>query len=184
MYLFKLQVLILISSLKLKLTKDLMQLTKHTDYAFRILIFLASLEKNKLTTIQQLTESFSISKSHAMKIVNKLVHQNWVEATRGKNGGVRLGVSANEITLRNVVDLMEKTLDPVNCDSPLCALKSACQLKGILCQAQELYLSHLDNYTLEDLANHQTTDVIRSFVRPVADQSMPYIGAPAFRGIQ
>ena len=138
-----------------------MQLTKHTDYAFRILIFLATLEKDKLTTIQQLTEGFDISKSHAMKIVNKLVHQGWINAIRGKNGGVKLGVSADKITLREVVDLMEQTLEPVNCDTPLCALKTACQLKGILVQAQEHYLEHLGKFTLEDLINKKTVDVIR-----------------------
>jgi Rrf2 family nitric oxide-sensitive transcriptional repressor len=137
-----------------------MQLTKHTDYAFRILIFLATLEKGRLTTIQQLTEGFDISKSHAMKIVNKLVHKQWVKSVRGKNGGIQLGIAANEITLRSVVELMEQTLEPVNCDSPLCAIKSACQLKGILCQAQEQYLEYLGKFTLENLIDKQTVDVI------------------------
>ena len=138
-----------------------MQLTKHTDYAFRILIFLATLEKDKLTTIKQLTEGFDISKSHTMKIVNKLVHQSWVKATRGKNGGVQLGVDAREISLKDVVLLMEQTLEPVNCDTPLCALKTACQLKGILLQAQDQYLAHLGQFTIEDLVNNKTIDVIR-----------------------
>jgi len=137
-----------------------MQLTKHTDYAFRILLFLASLEKETLTTIQQLTESFTISKSHAMKIVNKLVHQKWVKSVRGKNGGIRLGIAPSDISLRTVVELMEQTLEPVNCDSPLCALKSVCQLKGILCQAQEQYLEHLAKFSLEDLVDKQTVEVI------------------------
>jgi len=138
-----------------------MQLTKHTDYAFRILIFLATLEKDKLTTIKQLTESFDMSKSHTMKIVNKLVHQNWVKATRGKNGGIQLGIAASEISLKEVVVLMEQTLEPVNCDKPLCALKTACQLKGILLQSQEQYLSHLGKFTIGDLVNSKTIDVIR-----------------------
>jgi Rrf2 family nitric oxide-sensitive transcriptional repressor len=138
-----------------------MQLTKHTDYAFRILIFLATLEREKLTTIKKLSESFDISKSHAMKIVNKLVHQNWVKATRGKNGGVQLGMKASEISLKDVILLMEQTLEPVNCDMPLCAIKTACQLKGILVQAQEQYLAHLEKFTIGDLVNNKTIDVIR-----------------------
>ena len=138
-----------------------MQLTKHTDYAFRILISLATLEKDKLTTIQQLTEGFGISKSHVMKIVNKLAHQNWVKAIRGKNGGMKLGIAASEITLKDVVELMEQTLEPVNCDTPLCVLKTACQLKGILLQAQAQYLEHLGKFTIEDLVNTKTVDVIR-----------------------
>lgn len=138
-----------------------MQLTKHTDYAFRILIYLASLAKDEQTTIQKLTDSLDISKSHAMKIVNKLVQHGWLKATRGKNGGVQLGVPPSKISLRNVVELMEKTLDPVNCDSPICTLRSACQLKGILCQAQEQYLAHLAKHSLKDLIDRQTADVIQ-----------------------
>ncbi|MFT7558556.1 MAG: Rrf2 family nitric oxide-sensitive transcriptional repressor [Flavobacteriales bacterium] len=138
-----------------------MQLTKHTDYAFRILIFLAVLDKEKLTTIQQLTEGFDISKSHTMKIVNKLVHQNLVKSVRGKNGGIRLGLAAESINLKDVVKLMEQTLDPVNCDTPVCALKTTCQLKVILLQAQDAYLEHLSKFTIDDLVNQKTTDVIR-----------------------
>lgn len=138
-----------------------MQLTKHTDYAFRILIFLATLDKDKLTTIKALTDSFDISKSHTMKIVNKLVHQKWVKATRGKNGGIQLGTPADKISLKAVVLVMEQTLDPVNCDTPVCALKSACQLKGILMQAQDNYLLHLEKFTIGDLVNTETVDVIR-----------------------
>ena len=138
-----------------------MQLTKHTDYAFRILIFLATLEKKQLTTIKQLSEGFDISKSHTMKIVNKLVHQKWVKATRGKNGGIQLGVAASDISLKDVVILMEQTLDPVNCDTPICTLKTACQLKGILLGAQDQYLAHLGQFSLGDLVNKQTVDVIR-----------------------
>jgi DNA-binding IclR family transcriptional regulator len=60
-----------------------MQLTKHTDFAFRTLIYLAMMEQ-ELTTIQHITDSFDISKSHAMKIVNTLANKGWVKSIRGK----------------------------------------------------------------------------------------------------
>ncbi len=137
-----------------------MQLTKHTDYAFRILIYLASSDE-PLSKIQQLADGFDISKSHVMKIVNKLVKQGWVASQRGKNGGIHLGVGAEEIRLDEVVVLMEKTLDPANCDQPPCALRTACQLKGILLQAQDQYLTHLRQFTLADLLNQASVDVVR-----------------------
>ena len=40
-----------------------MQLTKHTDYAFRVLIYLISMEEER-TTIRTITQAFDISKSH------------------------------------------------------------------------------------------------------------------------
>jgi len=56
---------------------------------------------------------------------------------------------------------MEQTLDPVNCDTPACALKTACHLNAILPQAQALYLDHFSRFTIADLVNQKNTDVIR-----------------------
>jgi len=131
-----------------------MQLTKHTDYAFRVLIYLAGMQQPR-TTIKEITERFDISKTHVMKIVNELANKGWISSTRGKNGGIALGVEATTINLRSVVELMEKTLNPISCSEPLCYIKGICQLKPILIQAQNEYLEHLANYTVADLMNEK-----------------------------
>ncbi len=137
-----------------------MQLTKHTDFAFRILIFLATLE-DELTTIMTITERFALSKSHATKIVNKLVHHGWIKSVRGKYGGIRLAVPPREISVRELVELMEQTLEPVNCYTPPCVLNNVCRLKGVLWQAQNHYLDHLEKFTLEDLLDRKTTQALQ-----------------------
>ena len=48
-----------------------MRLTLHTDYALRILIQVG-LNEGKLTTINNIAQSFEISKHHLMKVVNDL----------------------------------------------------------------------------------------------------------------
>lgn len=63
-----------------------MQLTKQTDYAFRVLIYLGSQKADQLTTIQAIADSFDISKSHVMKVVQKLVSHGFVQSVRGPNG--------------------------------------------------------------------------------------------------
>jgi len=128
-----------------------MQLTKHTDYAFRVLIYLASLPETELVKIQDVADLFDISRNHIMKIVNKLARAGFVQSVRGNQGGIRLGAAAETINLRQVVELMEATLVPVNCHVPLCKLEKKCRLKGILFQAQADYLSSLENYTLADI---------------------------------
>ena len=132
-----------------------MQLTKHTDYAFRVLIYLASMREER-TTIQAITETFDISKTHLMKVVNELANRGWIDSTRGKNGGIQLGVTADSISLKEVLVHMEKTLEPINCDTPMCHIKGICQLKPILMQAQNEYLNHLEQYSLADLVNQKT----------------------------
>lgn len=129
-----------------------MRLTKHTDYAFRVLIYLASMPEDRLSTVQEMADHFEVSRSHVMKIVQKLAAAHIVHASRGQGGGVRLGQLRENINLRAVIELMETTLTPVNCDEPVCIIKKNCALKNILFDAQLRFLEHVEQYTLADLA--------------------------------
>lgn len=129
-----------------------MQLTKHTDYALRALIYLASMPPGQQTTVQEIATRYDISRSHLMKIVNKLATAGVVQASRGSGGGLRLGRDSREIRLDAVVALMETTLDPINCDEPVCLLRGQCRLKEILLESQRSFLDSLARYTLADLA--------------------------------
>ncbi len=141
-----------------------MKLTKHTDYAFRVLIYLAAKKNDNLSTIKEVTQAFDMSRDHVMKIVQKLAKAGLVHATRGKQGGIKLGRPAEEIIIADVVILMEATLTPVNCEKPACNIKQGCHLAGILFEAQDKYLSHLKQYTLADLIpdNSQTVELINT----------------------
>ena len=129
-----------------------MQLTKHTDYAFRVLIYLASMPEGRLATVQEIAERYAISRSHIMKIVNKLATAGLIHASRGQHGGLKLGRPREAINLRSVVELMEATLTPVNCEDPVCLIREDCTLKNILFDAQRQFLEHVGRYTLADLA--------------------------------
>ncbi|OGU21670.1 MAG: BadM/Rrf2 family transcriptional regulator [Hydrogenophilales bacterium RIFOXYD1_FULL_62_11] len=129
-----------------------MRLTKHTDYAFRVLIYLASMPEDRLSTVQEIAEQFDVSRSHVMKIVQKLAGAGLIQASRGQHGGIRLGKPKQSINLRQVIELMEATLTPVNCDDPVCVIQKSCALKAILFEAQRAFLKHVERYTLADLA--------------------------------
>ena len=125
-----------------------MQLTKHTDYAFRVLIFLAMKDDEELATIKEISEFFDISRSHMMKIVQKLANASFVLSIRGKQGGIKLGKPTKDINLRDIVELMEATLKPVDCTSQPCRLNPGCTLKSILFTGQKQYMGQ---YTVSDL---------------------------------
>ncbi|MBW8306985.1 MAG: Rrf2 family transcriptional regulator [Thiobacillus sp.] len=129
-----------------------MRLTKHTDYAFRVLIYLASIPEDRISTVQEIAEQFDVSRSHIMKIVQKLAGAGLIHASRGQHGGIRLGQPKDTINLRRVIELMEATLAPVNCDDPVCIIKKNCTLKNILFEGQRQFLEHVERYTLADLA--------------------------------
>ncbi len=128
-----------------------MQLTKHTDFAFRVLIYLGSQEKGDLSNIQVIAETFDMSRSHVMKIVQKLVAHGVIKSIRGQSGGIQMAKPLADIGLREIVELMEPNLNPVNCDEPACLIRKSCQLKGVLFGAQRAFLEYLDGHTLADI---------------------------------
>ena len=129
-----------------------MHITLHTDYALRVLIYLASNDE-RLPTIQEISARFDISRSHLMKVVNQLIRNGFVEGIRGKGGGLRLARPPAEIGVGDVVRKMETDLALVDCftGSRSCLLSSSCRLRGVLDNALGAFLASLDRVSLADL---------------------------------
>lgn len=132
-----------------------MRLTRHTDHAFRALIYMGLLDRGELVTIGRIAEEYAISRNHLMKVMQKLVQNGFVASTRGKHGGVRLAVSAHGIRLGDVARVTE-VQDQVNAclDSDGdrdCPLQPDCPLHQAMGEAMEAFFAVLDRYTLADM---------------------------------
>lgn len=129
-----------------------MQLTRQTDYAIRILMYLAALAGDEMAQIQQVCDYFDIPRNHASKIVVKLVKLGYLQTYRGKQGGIALNIPATRINLRDVIEALEPTLNPVNCQQPTkCRLLPDCRLKKVLNEAVRQYLAVVGEHTLADI---------------------------------
>jgi Rrf2 family transcriptional regulator, nitric oxide-sensitive transcriptional repressor len=129
-----------------------MRLTLHTDYALRVLIQVG-LKGDELTTINDIANSFGISKHHLMKVVNDLSHRGYLDTIRGRNGGIRLMHAPRDINIGQVVRDTEDRLDVIEClgHAGYCRIERACVLRTALRQATNAFLAVLDGYTLADL---------------------------------
>ncbi|WP_320837042.1 Rrf2 family transcriptional regulator [Zhongshania sp.] len=128
-----------------------MQLTKQTDFAFRILLYLGQLPEGELANIKVICAFYDISQNHIAKVVVKLTKLGYLSSVRGHGGGIRLAISPSAINLANVITDFETTLKPVNCDSPPCKITSSCQLKGLLFEATNAFMDTMRQRTLADL---------------------------------
>ena len=128
-----------------------MRLTLHTDYALRALIHVAIWD-GKLITINDVAQSFDISKQHLMKVVNDLSRKGYLETVRGRNGGIRLARRPRDINIGQVVRDTEE-LDVIGCleQRGYCPIQRVCVLRGVLRDATEAFLAELDACTLADL---------------------------------
>lgn len=129
-----------------------MQLTRYSDYALRVLIYLA-LEPERLATIEEIAGSYGISRAHLMKVVHELGLRGYVETLRGRGGGLRLGRRPEDVRVGEVVRATEENLALVDCFDPgaRCAIEPACALRSALHEALGAFLAVLDGYTLADL---------------------------------
>lgn len=131
-----------------------MRLSEYTDYTLRVLMHCAT-RPDEAITIAGMAEELQLSKNHLMKIVNDLARQGVLETTRGRGGGIRLGKSAAEIRIGDVVRASETDFRLVECFDPStdeCTLTPGCKLKSVLKSALRAYLEQLDGATLADIA--------------------------------
>lgn len=129
-----------------------MHITRYTDYSLRVLIYLA-VRQDGLVTIQEIAESYGISRNHLMKVVHQLNRKDYIETVRGKSGGMRLHRHPNTINLGALVRETEQDLNIVECFSSdnQCVIAPVCGLKNVFAEALEAFLGVLDRYTLEDI---------------------------------
>lgn len=129
-----------------------MRLTLHTDYALRVLIFVA-LKGEKLSTIGEISDHFGISRGHLMKVVHRLGRLGHLETVRGKNGGLRLARKPSQLKVGDVVRDMEPEHSVLMClqSSGYCRIEKHCVLRCAMRDATNAFFEVLDRYTVADL---------------------------------
>jgi len=129
-----------------------MRLTRFTDYALRVLIYLG-LDPDNRVPISQISSAYGISRNHLMKVVSTLSQLGYVDSQRGPGGGICLARAPEEINLSRVVLDTERGAPLVECFSAddQCALTPACELKRLLGNALQAFHSSLARHTLADL---------------------------------
>jgi Rrf2 family nitric oxide-sensitive transcriptional repressor len=139
-----------------------MQLTTHSDYAMRLLVYLAIHPKDKPATVKDAAERYGISTNHLAKVAQKLVQEKMVISRRGRGGGLQLAMEPAEI---NIGKLIRKTenLELLECfgDQCACPIENVCILYSAMRQAQLAFLEVLDGYTLADVVKNKT-NLLRS----------------------
>lgn len=120
-----------------------MKLTLYTDHCLRLLAYLAS-RPERLSSIGDIARHYDISHNHLTKVAHDLRKAGYLEAVRGRNGGIRLARPPEEVTLGDVVRHSEKLGGMLEAG----ALGDESALARVLGQAVEEYLAALDRVTL------------------------------------
>ena len=141
-----------------------MQISRHADYALRVLIFLGAHEGETVST-PKISKAYGISRHHLARVVQTLSEYGYVELIPGRGGGVKLVRSPAQIRLGDVVLHTEPNLRLVECFDPAtntCPIIHCCGLKGLLNGALREFISSLNEHTLADLMTPKRRDSLVS----------------------
>jgi Rrf2 family nitric oxide-sensitive transcriptional repressor len=125
-----------------------MKLTRYSDYAIRVMVHLG-VRRDRLSSIAEIARAYDISENHLVKVVEGLAAAWFLEAVRGRKGGLRLNRAPEDVDLGALVRHTECGFELVDCAT--CPIRRACTLPSILKEATRAFLGVLDRYTVADL---------------------------------
>ena len=83
-----------------------MQISRETDYAIRCVLYLAK-SYDEIVDVNEIADAREIPKSFLSKILQKLAKVNIVQSYRGLKGGFRLSRRPKDISLLDVIEVIE-----------------------------------------------------------------------------
>lgn len=144
-----------------------MHLKRFTDLGLRILMHLANeADPDKTHSVPELSEILCWNQNLVIKTAHAMVKAGWLEAVRGRNGGLRLACKPEDLRIGDVVRTLEDNDHLVDCGEPPCPFAGKCVLVGALRKAQEAFYDELNRLTLADLRQGGAGQVVSGVVSP------------------
>lgn len=118
-----------------------MQLKMSTDYAIRIILYLAKMKK---VNTQQLSNELNISQNYVRKLIRQPEMTSFIISEPGVNGGLALKKEATDISLLDIVKAIEKSTfinycleDEESCERCKSFEKQQCPIRACYMQIQK-----------------------------------------------
>ena len=132
-----------------------LSLTKQGQYGVQLLIHLATLPADTRLTARELAEACGIPVGNVPTVVNRLSRGGFLDCTPGRHGGCTLARSPALISMLDIVECLEGSLDISHCllDGHRCADKeSECALHFAWSEGRKAAIASLSAPSLDAVA--------------------------------
>jgi len=132
-----------------------MQITRASDYAVRVMIYLASLPEGSTVRQSQMSRATEVSGHFLSKVLQQLVRARLIRSQRGSGGGYALAAPAAGVSLLDVVQAMEGPVRLNQCieEGPSCQRKAWCPAHQVWAEAQAAITNVLGSASMAGLAS-------------------------------
>lgn len=141
-----------------------MKLSKKSEYGLRALLELTLVDENATLQRHEIADRQRIPVEFLEEILLALKRAGFLSSRRGMKGGYTLIKSPSEITLGQVIRILDGPLAPIGCvsktayrkcaDCPY-ADKAQCPVQRVMGTVRDAIAGILDNYTLKDFSAGQ-----------------------------
>jgi len=130
-----------------------MKISTKGRYGLRILLDLALHSGEKLRLIRDIAQSQQISEKYISRLIIDLRRAGMVKSVRGSKGGYELAKAPKEITLLDVVEVMEGPLSIVDCvrDPGCCRRNNICATREIWQNLNSEFRESMQKITLQEI---------------------------------
>ncbi len=134
-----------------------MQLTTKARYVIRALIDLTINSASSPVLVKEIAQRQGMSARYLEQLLLPPKAAGMIRSTRGAHGGFTLARSPSEITLREIVNIMEGSISPTECadDPSICPSSSSCVTHDIWVKIKKATDEILESATLQDLVDQQ-----------------------------
>ncbi|RMH09179.1 MAG: Rrf2 family transcriptional regulator [Nitrospirae bacterium] len=151
-----------------------MRLSKKSQYALRALLELTDAYGQRPIRRSEIAKAQHIPSGFLESILLTLKHAGILASRSGVDGGFRLIKKPEDITLGQVIRILDGPLAPIPCVSQLAyqtcddcpyAQTTSCPVKNLMSEIRHAITEILDHYTLRDLAKQASHHAVSSPVR-------------------
>ena len=130
----------------------MVRLTRAGEYAIKAMLYLSK-QPEGLTFIGDVAKSQGVSAGFLAKIFQELSRAGLVDSHRGAGGGVSLGMAADEITVKMIIEAVEGPIALNNCllEHGYCRNRTDCPVADMWRDAQGAMVGVLERSTLAEL---------------------------------
>ncbi|MFC1967114.1 RrF2 family transcriptional regulator [Chloroflexota bacterium] len=134
-----------------------MKLSTRARYGTRALLDLALTQSNAPVHLKEIAQRQDVSLHYLEHIISPLIAAGIIRSTRGSRGGIQLNRPTEDIKLKEVIQLLEGSITPVECiENPdSCSRSDACATRDFWGDVNKAIDDVLEATTLQDLVERQ-----------------------------
>ena len=133
-----------------------MKISTRGRYGLRILLDLALHDNGSPRMIRDIAGSQRISEKYISRLIIDLRRAGMVKSIRGSRGGYRIARYPKNLTVLDVIEVMEGPVSLIDCvTTECCDRQRGCAVRSIWCDMNNQIRSALAAVTLQDVIDRQ-----------------------------